>query len=355
MTVEEIKEFLKNYSEHIIENNRLDEKLYETASKEEWFEVQSKRSNRLREMFVYNSEKLQELLKVLDDPEKVKEAADALLEGTLLLYNDEAEDYYLLLELVKKLLPIYKEQNNVEAIIRLCMIGDYEHKVYVQGLIPKEKWGTHYPYAEIVRNLSGNYGVHLSERTRRQILYNYFNMAVVVPSGQPYIEAKSYDILKEMLAFMHSPKVTEVGDEEFLEELEDDVVNAWIAEAWLCWDLGDEAKAYLNERISENCEEMQEALESEEGLETEICFAYISWQLHRNSITPDEAIRMLYQNFVKRSSYLAAVLEKEGKQFLSAISESAVELAELLTNIITRLCHVMEEYHLDPADYQDIL
>lgn len=350
-----IRALFQRYADNILENAELDEELYETENKKDWLRHHRARSLRLREMLAENTDILAKLFTCLEQEELTEDTAKAFLDGAVEMYRKEADDHWVLLKVVDVLLPYYEAREDVDALVALCMVADYEFTVYEQNLTPKSFWHNQIPYQERIRQLRKYYGPQLERDTRSRIFDNYYNMAVIAPMDQQCISGSTYGLLKEMQDFWHSEMVQQLdGEDERIKDTTDTALSAWLAEAWYCDDLSPEAKAFLIEQTPKYCEKAFEEADEEQGVETEACFAYVLMRLDAKEITPARAVEELHDYFAVRTQYLQKQAENQDKRYLTDMKQQELELAEVLTNYAPRLCEIIQKYHLDPGDYQGL-
>lgn len=197
---------LTRYKENHALNNQHNDALFEKSSQEIWVERVQTRSKTLRQTFKENEaimKEIQQLILQAKQPEEMQELYDA----ALFLYDEAFDDFEILSQISKKLIPYYEDKDDLNHLLPILRLMGFETSVIcvesniIDGLTPPADY-----YQKII-----HYAPRFEEITefdaRICIMNAYSNLISPIAFYNEDIRQQLFQIHDDMRAFYHNEKV----------------------------------------------------------------------------------------------------------------------------------------------------
>ncbi len=201
MTTSEIKELFHQLKLNITTSEKINKGLYSQHRKTEWAKALSDRAVEQKRLFAENNELLDKLYAFLQTPELTPEEADALKDAVTDYYQDNCDEYEIMLPVLEKILPYYREKQDYDTIAALCYIAFYETmEVKYRFCYPLDQ-ESFLSYCEEIISLEPHYSEMTSKVSRKRFLMNYDNLVAVMTDNRHLSPRESFDYLLKLRSF----------------------------------------------------------------------------------------------------------------------------------------------------------
>lgn len=207
ITCDDINHFFTKYRENLKESFQWNDRIFSSASKEEWLASMKCRANSMHEIFTENESMICEILNpILEDPEILSEQNIALVLTWLKkMYYSEYDEPFFLRQLSLALIPHYERIHAMEELLFLYTCAGYAH-IEISRTVEPDAGKEAAIYYKKVLSYKDEIETFCNPLSRDYIFIAYANLIRVVPIMGGISLEEAYDLLEELLALRKQDK-----------------------------------------------------------------------------------------------------------------------------------------------------
>ena len=318
-----IKNILEDYCKNIDKQRALNDSLLLDLDKKEWVEKMRSRSISLRKLTEDNAKITSELSAMLSGTLS-EEEYEELCSMAIQMYQSDYVDFEVLSPILKKLLDKYDNTNKYNR--RLFI---YDATNYIYNEVYNRGSGEMHVYREMTPKIFAlkEHYAEIEDQGRFALLVAHYNDILVETDDPDFDVNRSYEKLKETIAFWNSPLVQELdGKNEKILDIYSKLICNWTMVVKYVDDASDEVKAYLSKYAEEfHQKELDEKKELWE-YDGYVYAAFLRMRAEAGLLTMDDAVDAYLE-------YYQAVLKnkEETGEIDSWMQQLLITMPEILT------------------------
>ena len=207
ISCDDINHFFITYRENLKQSFQWNDRIFSSASKEEWLASMKCRAAAMNDIFIENQSMIDDFLKpILAAPESLSdEGFDLLLTWLKKMYYGEYDEPFFLRGLSLALIPHYEELHSVENLLFLYICAGYAH-IEISRTADPEAGREAVSYYKKVIFYRDEIETFANPLSRDYIFIAYANLIRVAPAMNALSLEEAYDLFQELLELRRQEK-----------------------------------------------------------------------------------------------------------------------------------------------------
>lgn len=207
ITCNDINHFFTTYRENLKKSFQWNDRIFSSASKEEWLASMKCRAVAMNDIFQENQSMIEQILyPILDDPEILsEEEIDLVLTWLKKMYYGEYDEPFFLRLISLALIPHYERLHATEDLMFLYICAGYAH-LEISRTVEPEAGKQAVSYYKKVLSFKDEITTFANPLSRDYIFISYANLIRVAPIMGALSLEEAYDLVKELIALRKQDK-----------------------------------------------------------------------------------------------------------------------------------------------------
>ncbi|MGN0350588.1 MAG: HD-GYP domain-containing protein [Roseburia sp.] len=207
ITCNDINHFFTTYRENLKKSFQWNDRIFSSASKEEWLASMKCRAVAMNDIFMENQSMIEQVLyPILENPEFLsKEEIDLVLTWLKKMYYGEYDEPFFLRLICLALIPHYERINAMEDLLFLYVCAGYTHIEISRTVEPEAGKQAVYYYKKVI-SYKDEITNFVNPLSRDYIFIAYANLIRVSPIMGALSLEEAYDLLNELIALRKQEK-----------------------------------------------------------------------------------------------------------------------------------------------------
>ena len=207
ISCDDINHFFITYRENLKQSFQWNDRIFSSASKEEWLASMKCRAAAMNDIFIENQSMIDDFLKpILAAPKSLSdEGFDLMLTWLKKMYYGEYDEPFFLRALSLALIPHYEKLRSVENLLFLYICAGYAH-IEISRTADPEAGREAVSYYKKVILYRDEIETFTNPLSRDYIFIAYANLIRVAPAMNALSLEEAYDLFQELLELRRQKK-----------------------------------------------------------------------------------------------------------------------------------------------------